>query len=90
MWIAGLSVRVGGGLADLPGSVDTPSSPTLRALPVATTEDTPVTMEEVIGTSGEGSGGMDDQEGIGSGSGDSYDYDYDCGEGGPCLAAQQF
>jgi len=39
-------------------------------------------MEEVIGTSGEGSGGMDDQEGSGSGSGDSYDYDYDydCGE----------
>ena len=49
-------------------------------------------MEEVIGRSGEGSGGMDDQEGSGSGSGDSYDYDYDydCGEGGPCLVAQQF
>lgn len=63
---------------------------TLRALPVATTEQTPVTMEEVIGNSGEGSGIVDhDDIGSGSGGEDSYDYDFDCGEGGPCLVAKK-
>ena len=86
MWIAaGLGVR---------GGRTCPVQLTPRALPVATTEQTPVTMDDVIGHSGEGSG-VEDHEDIGSGSGfgndsgsgggDFDDYDYDCGEGGPCL-----
>ena len=70
---------------------------TLKALPVATafatTEQTAVAMDEVIGSDdgGEGSGRMGDHEDIGSGGGDSYDYDYDfdCGEEGPCLVKQK-
>ena len=82
MWIAAvLGVR---------GGRTCPVQLTLRALPVATTEQTPVTMEEVIGYSEEGSG-IEDHEDIGSGSGFGNDSGsgggdfYDCGEGGPCL-----
>ena len=82
---------MGGGLAGV--------QLTLKALPVATafatTEQTAVAMDEVIGSDdgGEGSGRMGDHEDIGSGSGggDSYDYDYDfdCGEERPCLVKQK-